>query len=274
MSAAPGRTPPQIPRTPGQPPEQDVQRLQLDRLHSEEVTGHDPLSLSPEELAPRRAAASGCRTKAAGPKQRPDGGGSHADAQLAELSLNPKAAPPGVLPGHAQDESTHLQIDRWSPGPSRSPVGPLASYEFPVPAQQRLRRNEKRCPPVPGQDPAGGGKQDAVECGESGTASLATQYTELLPQYQDLQVLGTVSSAWQDQHAGKRADDQREQEQHRPMVRSPYSQCESGFRAPQADPVRPITVERARSGRRLRSERCSSRPRSGCPPWRCSCRTW
>jgi hypothetical protein len=97
------------------------------------------------------------------------------------------------------------------PGLPGSPVGPLASYELPVPAQQRLRRDEKRCPPVPGQDPAGGGEQEAVECGESGTASLATQYTELLPQYQDLQVLGTVSSAWEHQHAGERTDDQREQ---------------------------------------------------------------
>jgi hypothetical protein len=31
-------------------------------------------------------------TKAAGPKQRPDGGGPHGDAQLAELPLNPQAA--------------------------------------------------------------------------------------------------------------------------------------------------------------------------------------
>src|SRR6266487_1721346 len=147
--------------------------------------------------------------------------------------LESSGSPTEGSPGHAHDEPAHLQIDRWSPGLFRSRVGPLASYELRVPAQQ-LRRDEKHCPPVPGQDPAGGGEQDAVECGESGTASLATQHTELPPQHQDLQVLGAVSSAWQDQHAGDRADDQRDQEQHRPMVRSRCSRCESGFRAPQA----------------------------------------
>jgi hypothetical protein len=47
-------------------------------------------------------------------------------------------------------------------------------------------------PTAVGEHPAGGGEQDSVACGESKTAGLATQDPKLMPQYEDLQVLGAV----------------------------------------------------------------------------------
>jgi hypothetical protein len=68
-----------------------------------------------------------------------------------------------------------------------------------VPAQQCLGRDEQRCPPLSGEHPAGGGEQDPVGCGELGPAGLAAQHPKLLPQDQDLQVLGAVIGVREDQ---------------------------------------------------------------------------
>jgi len=72
-----------------------------------------------------------------------------------------------------------------------------------VPAQQRLGRDKKRCPPLSGEHPAGGGEQDPVTCGELGAAGLAAQHPKLMPQDQDLQVLGAVIAVRKDEPAGE-----------------------------------------------------------------------
>jgi hypothetical protein len=46
--------------------------------------------------------------------------------------------------------------------------------------------------------------------GEPGPASLAAEDTQLLLEHQDLQIIGRLVSAWEDEQAGKYADDQRE----------------------------------------------------------------
>jgi hypothetical protein len=53
-----------------------------------------------------------------------------------------------------------------------------------------------------------------------------------MAEHQDLQVLGGGIGVRQCQQAGERADDEREHEQHRRMLRSPCSRCESGFSCP------------------------------------------
>jgi len=74
-------------------------------------------------------------------------------------------------------------------------VGPFASHEFAVPAQQCLGRDEKRCPLLSRNHPAGGGEQDPVSYGELGATGLAAQHPKLMPQHQDLQVFGAVIAA-------------------------------------------------------------------------------
>ena len=87
-------------------------------------------------------------------------------------------------------------------------------------------------PTAVGEHPAGGGEQDPVACGELGAAGLAAQHPKLLPQDQDLQVLGAVISVWEDQQAGEQADGQPEHQEHRGMVRNACSRRESGFPRP------------------------------------------
>jgi hypothetical protein len=53
-----------------------------------------------------------------------------------------------------------------------------------------------------------------------------------MPEHQDLQVLGGLIGMRLGQQASERADDQREHEQHRRMVRSPCPRRESGFPSP------------------------------------------
>jgi hypothetical protein len=89
-------------------------------------------------------------------------------------------------------------------------------------------------PPLSGEHPAGGGEQDPVACGELGTAGLAAQHPKLLPEYEDLQVLGTVIVVEEDEQTGEEADGQPEHEEHRGMVRNACSRCESGFPRPTA----------------------------------------
>jgi hypothetical protein len=73
-----------------------------------------------------------------------------------------------------------------------------------VPAQQRLRRDEKRrYPPLSGEHPADCSEQDLVTCGELGAAGLAAQHPKLMPQDQDLQVLGAVINVREDQQTSE-----------------------------------------------------------------------
>ena len=80
-----------------------------------------------------------------------------------------------------------------------------------MPARQRLRRHqEQRRPPPPGKRTACRRQEDPVEWGEPGASGGATQHPELLLQHEDLQVFGRLVSAWEDELAGKHADDQPE----------------------------------------------------------------
>jgi hypothetical protein len=118
-----------------------------------------------------------------------------------------------------QRRTRDLASNHWPTTTVYAVTSPLAPDQGAVPAQQRLGREEQRCPPLPGEHPAGGSEQDPVACGEPGAAGLAAQHPKLLPQHQDLQVFGGVIGIGEDQQAGQQADGQPEQEKHRRMVR-------------------------------------------------------
>src|SRR5664280_2710629 len=83
---------------------EDVERPEPGGLYREEVAGDDAIRLRPEELGPRWARAPRCRTEPGGPEQGADRRRSNPDPELAQLALDPHAAPAGVLPGRPQDE--------------------------------------------------------------------------------------------------------------------------------------------------------------------------
>jgi hypothetical protein len=59
-----------------------------------------------------------------------------------------------------------------------------------VPAKDRLRRDEKRRPPLPGDQLRQRGDEGPVRPPEAGTGDLAAQYGELVAQHEDFGVLG------------------------------------------------------------------------------------
>jgi hypothetical protein len=212
--------------------EHHVERLEPDRLHRKEVARHDPLGLNSKKLRPRRSGASRRRTEAMLSQQRPDRGGTDPDAELAQLPTDPHAAPPGILPGHLQDERCGLRVDRRPAGSAFLAVGPLALDQCAVPAQQRLGRDEQRCPPLSGEHPAGGSEQDPVGCGELGATGLAAQHPKLMPQDEDLQVLGAVVSVWEDQQAREWADGHQSMKSIAGWYGTPAHDANPSFRAP------------------------------------------
>jgi len=85
--------------------EEHVQRTQPRRLHGEEVGGEDTPGLAAQELAPRRSGSPWGRAEAMATQQRSDGRRRDPHPELGELSFNPQASPPRVLPSYSQDES-------------------------------------------------------------------------------------------------------------------------------------------------------------------------
>ncbi len=129
--------------------------------------------------------------------------------------------PPRVLPGQTQDQIADLGPDRrtsWLPAPC---VGPLSSYQFSVPANERLGGHHERHPPIPVEDPAHRGEEHPVERLELRPARLAFQHAHLVSEHQDLQVLGAVVPPMVGDHPGECPDHEGQEEEHRGMVEEP-----------------------------------------------------
>src|ERR1039457_4769961 len=85
----------------------------------------------------------------------PHGRGRYLDPELSELSLDPDASPASVLLTETNDQIDQLVAHRRSAGAtSLAPPTPLAFGRFPVPAQQRVRGDQKRPPAVAREQPA------------------------------------------------------------------------------------------------------------------------
>ena len=114
-------------------------------------------------------------------------------ADLAELALDPWVPPSRVLTGHPNDEFADLGVDGRSAGfPPR--VRPLPLDQFSVPAEQGLRRDQERRPPLAWEGSRQGRKQGAIERPEPWSPDLSSQDQQLVTKDQDLEVLGPVAS--------------------------------------------------------------------------------
>src|SRR5450759_354478 len=128
--------------------EQHVERLQERGLHGEEVAGPDAVGLSMQELAPGRTSPRG-RAEAFAGEHPLDRTRPNANAELAQLALNPDTPPAWVVLGHVHDEPTDLRVERRTPS-SRAPVAPRALHELAMPTQKRGRGDDARRPALPG----------------------------------------------------------------------------------------------------------------------------
>jgi hypothetical protein len=213
---------------------QDVERPEPGGLDGEEIAGHDPARLSPQELAPGRSGPSWGRTEPGGPEQEADRRRSDADPELAKLVLDPHAAPAGVLPGHPEDERTDVGINRWPAWATGPAVGPLPAHEFAMPPEEGPRGHEEGDPAVTREYPTDRREQDSVARTQPGPARRPLQHPELMAEDEDLEVLRllvTVTEISDDDQANENPDDTVEERPHRPMVLS-GSERESGFPTP------------------------------------------
>ena len=134
-----------------------------------------------EPVAAQRGADRGCRDP---------------DAEPEQLALDALVAPAWILPRQADDQLLQLLVKWRSPG-SAVRVGPGAGDEPPVPAQQRLRPDEKARPAGSGQRTADRGEHRTVDRSEPGSWGLAAQHGQLVTEHQDLQVLASIAAGEQ-----------------------------------------------------------------------------
>jgi hypothetical protein len=142
-----------------------------------------------------------------------------------------------------------LRVERRSARPACLLVGPLPSDQRAVPAQQRLGRDEKRCPPLSGEHPAGGNEQDLVARGELGPAGLATQHPKLMPQDQNLQVLVPSSGSERTSRRVSRRTISQSRKSIDGWYGTPAHDANPGFRAPQDARREPVGLVGALVGR-------------------------
>src|SRR5664279_2579520 len=88
---------------------EDVERPEPSGLDAEEVASDDAIGLGAEGLGPGRAGPSWGGTEPGGPEQGADRRCTDSQAELAELALDPHAAPARVLPGQPEDERTDFR---------------------------------------------------------------------------------------------------------------------------------------------------------------------
>jgi hypothetical protein len=106
--------------------------------------------------------------------------------------LDAPVSPPRVLPCQQPDQLTDLLRDRRAPGGIR--IGPLALHHAPVPGEQRGGCRDPVQPQMLRQQPRERSDHCAVGPVRFRAGDLAAQHCDLVPQYQDLYVLGGVAA--------------------------------------------------------------------------------
>ena len=112
----------------------------------EEVAREGARSLGSEELGPRWPRCPRCRPEAVTAQDVAYTGRRDGHTELAALPHDAGVALTGVLFGQTQNKGNDLVAQGVGRGPVMSWVGPGPSDELPVPAQQRGRRDQERCP--------------------------------------------------------------------------------------------------------------------------------
>ena len=138
-----------------------------------------------------------------------DGGRADPVTELEKLALNALVPPGGVLGGEPLDQRGDLGTDRRPARPVR--IGPLPGDEAAVPPQHSARRDQPVHPQPWGQEPAQRGEDRAIGPVQPGPGPGTAQHGNLVPQHQQLDVLGGRRAAKQNQPAAKPDEDQVEQ---------------------------------------------------------------
>ena len=197
--------------------EQDVDRLEEERLADEDVAGHDLVPVAREELAPGAAPALPLRCGRHVPalEDVPDGGAAHRVAQLDEFAVGARLAPSRVLSGQPEDQLDCLRAGGRAACARQGPERPLAPDQLPMPAEDGVRSEEQQVRVQAGTPAAQVGEPrrehgqrqllPAREARRSGLGAL--QDGQLAVQQRDLDILALVRA--QQHPAQVEAADQR-----------------------------------------------------------------
>src|SRR6266511_5176492 len=120
-----------------------------------------------EELPPARSRAPRRGRKTGGKQDAPDCARRHTQAELQQLAGDPWVAPAWVLPCEAQNELADPIIDGRTARASTR-LRPLASHEFPMPAQKRLWRHDQAASAWLRQDSRERGKESTIGWAQRG----------------------------------------------------------------------------------------------------------
>jgi hypothetical protein len=126
-----------------------------------------------------------------------------------EFALDSPVPPPRILPGQPTDQLTDLLRDRRAPGGVR--IGPFLLDHAPVPGEQRGGCHDPVQPQMLGQQSRERADHRAVGPVWFRAGDLAAQYGDLLPQYQDLHVLGGIAAGEQ-RHPAEQPDHEQVEE--------------------------------------------------------------
>ena len=216
--------------------DQRVDAPQQHGVHVDEVDGDDAAGLRGQELLPGRAGAAGRGIDPGIMQDLPDRGGGDRVAEPDQLALHPPVPPRGVL----RRDADHELADRGCRGrPPRTPaarVVPLARDQPTVPGEQRRRcHREHLAPPAAGNQSRQRREPQPVGWLVTDPADLAAQHRVLVPQHQELGVLGHLAPGQHrqaaQQAANKQVDDRND---HSAMIPAGKSdQARSSNRAPQ-----------------------------------------
>ena len=132
----------------------------------------------------------------------PDRGRAHPVAELKQFALDPLIAPAVVLVGESLDERCDLGADRRPACPVR--VGPLRGDQAAVPPQDGTWGDQPTHPQPPRQEADQRGEHSAAGPVQARPRIDAAQHGDLVPQHQQLRVLGGGRAAEQDQPVGCR----------------------------------------------------------------------
>jgi len=116
-------------------------------------------------------------------------------AQAGRLALDSAVSPSRVLPGQVQDQVADLLCDGRASSPAR--VGPFPFDQTTVPGEQGAGRHDPMSPQALRQQSCQCSEHTAVGPIRLRAGDLTSQYRDLMPQHQNLQILRAATTAEQ-----------------------------------------------------------------------------
>jgi hypothetical protein len=187
--------------------DQRVDAAEQHGVHVDEVGGEDAAGLRGQELPPGRARAAGRGIDPGVVQDLPHRGGGDRVAEPDQLALHPPVPPCGVLRRDTDHELADRRCRGRPPGTTAARVVPLARHKPAVPGEQgRGCHREDLAPPAAGNQPRQRREPQPVARPVTDPADLAAQDSVLVPQYQELSVLGRLGPGQHRQAAQQTAN--------------------------------------------------------------------